>query len=736
MIKELTINWENCFGIKKLCHTFKYSPQKHVQMIYAPNGSMKTSFAKTMMYLSGQSTVKPLDKLCPEAIAKYEINVDGKQVPKENIYVINGEDNIDSSSSFVNFLASKELKEKYDEIYKNLSEAKDKLISKLIKASQSSDCEKEMFSAFRTSYDDTIFSVLEKLQSLIEKGFPLYVFKYNDIFDSSGKVKAFIDKYSDKIQQYIVHYESLLEDSVLYKKIGDFTFGTYHSEQLSKFVADGNFFGVNHKIKLSNGYEISSLEDLDLIIKQEDNRIFSDEKLKKLFKKITSAFDKNNEVRLFKRILENHPKWIPEIINYEEFKKKVWLGYLSSAEIKPLYDSYITVYNENKAILNDILEKAGKEQERWKDIIELYNSRFQVPVRVAIRNQKDVILKKEAAQLNFFYKDEEGHLIQEEEKSLNEILSKGEKRAFTILQFIFEAESRKLAEHDSIFVMDDIADSFDYQNKYAILEYIKDLAEDTSDKFYLIILTHNYDFYRTLSSRLSSSKPCLYMVDKTKKGEISLLPGKYIGNIYQHVFVGHDDNDKKFICMIPFVRNLIEYTKGDSSDEFKILTQCLHIKDKTKNITQTEVMDIIKNYTYDKGLKRQQSQDTMYNLIINTAKCIFEEEQPNPILIENKIVLSIAIRLIAEQYIHDLLILKGKKEEELACSGNQTGEWTKKYKSFVPDDTNKCIIERVNMMTPELIHINSFMFEPLIDMSLHHLLQLYDDCKRKLIVKK
>ena len=37
------------------------------------------------------------------------------------------------------------------------------------------------------------------------------------------------------------------------------------------------------------------------------------------------------------------------------------------------------------------------------------------------------------------------------------------------------------------------------------------------------------------------------------------------------------------------------------------------------------------------------------------------------------------------------------------------------------------IIEEVNIMTPELIHLNSFMYEPLIDMSIYHLLSLYSN---------
>lgn len=43
------------------------------------------------------------------------------------------------------------------------------------------------------------------------------------------------------------------------------------------------------------------------------------------------------------------------------------------------------------------------------------------------------------------------------------------------------------------------------------------------------------------------------------------------------------------------------------------------------------------------------------------------------------------------------------------------------------------LIEEVNMMTPEGIHLNSFMYEPLIDMSAEHLVSLYNRCKNELI---
>ena len=39
---------------------------------------------------------------------------------------------------------------------------------------------------------------------------------------------------------------------------------------------------------------------------------------------------------------------------------------------------------------------------------------------------------------------------------------------------------------------------------------------------------------------------------------------------------------------------------------------------------------------------------------------------------------------------------------------------------------NLKILTRVGMMTPEQIHLNSFMYEPLVDMSVRELLDLYD----------
>ena len=45
-MNTLTIDLENCYGIKQLDTTLDFSTTKAIA-IYAPNGSMKTSLAKT-----------------------------------------------------------------------------------------------------------------------------------------------------------------------------------------------------------------------------------------------------------------------------------------------------------------------------------------------------------------------------------------------------------------------------------------------------------------------------------------------------------------------------------------------------------------------------------------------------------------------------------------------------------------------------------------------------------------
>jgi ABC-type lipoprotein export system ATPase subunit len=115
-------------------------------------------------------------------------------------------------------------------------------------------------------------------------------------------------------------------------------------------------------------------------------------------------------------------------------------------------------------------------------------------------------LKIKAPISEFVFTDTDKKNLKREE--LLRVLSQGERRALYILNVIFEIRGRKNAGQKTLLIVDDIADSFDYRNKYAIVEYLKDISEDAN--FFQIILTHNFDFFRTIQRRgVVSYKQCL-----------------------------------------------------------------------------------------------------------------------------------------------------------------------------------------------------------------------------------
>lgn len=113
---------ENCYGIKKLNHTFSFNPNR-VHSIYAPNGFMKTSFSKTLNDLSRGEDSK--DEIYPERQNIRTIrDQNGRNLEKDDVFVIepyNQDFNSDKTSLL---LVNGELKSQYDSALKTLADKK------------------------------------------------------------------------------------------------------------------------------------------------------------------------------------------------------------------------------------------------------------------------------------------------------------------------------------------------------------------------------------------------------------------------------------------------------------------------------------------------------------------------------------------------------------------------------------------------------------------------------------
>lgn len=720
----LEIQLQNCFGIGKLDHKFDFGQlTTNTFLIYAPNGTMKTSFARTLDLIAKNDTKSmPCDRVYDNRPTTHTIVSDGNALPIESILVVNAEDNnYDSSSKISSFIASKDLKKKYDEIYSELENQKNEYIKKLKQVSQSTDCEAEFFNAYSQSPKDTFFELISTISKTLLSKPDTYNFRYNDIFDKKGNVQKFLDKNQKLLSDYVTKYNELLKKSKFFKSSGN-SFGTYQANELLKSTEDNSYFEAGHKFTLNDNVEIKSTQELKQLLQNEISSIVNDEKLKKSFDQVDKSIGANAELRSFKRAIEKDNLILVELDKYEDFRKKVWLNYISSLATET--EVLARFYESKKTELEQIINDAKKEFAIWEDIIKTFNERFFVPFEIKLVNQEDVVLKEETANLEFDYKDPNEAPVRKDKNSLLSILSKGEQRAFYILQLLFDVESRKQLNQKTLLILDDIADSFDYKNKYAIIEYLKELHNYPI--FRLLILTHNFDFYRTVASRLSLNRKAAFMVTKNDSREVILLEGKYRKDIFKY-FKQHISDTKIFISIIPFLRNLIEYTEDNTSANYRMLTSCLHLKSDTNSINCSTILNLIHNsFTSTNNQSISFGAKSIKDLIYETADLITQENPINEMLLENKITLSIAIRLKSEEY----MMNKIPNSVTLVITSNQTAELLEYFKQTNTDKTTIITLERVNLMTPENIHVNAFMYEPLIDISVFHLVDLYKKVKQ------
>jgi energy-coupling factor transporter ATP-binding protein EcfA2 len=719
MIKVI-IDLENCYGIKKLKTEFDFSQHK-VYAIYAANGAMKTSLAQTFNDIAEASASK--DRIFPDRVNKRDITDENNvPLPKENIVVIRPYDDgvIGHTEKTSTLLVDRKLRKEYEELHIEINKSKEIFLKALKEESGSKkDLEKEISSVF-TKNDDKFYRALIRVRDevLAQKDAPFASVNYDTIFDE--KVLSFLRTENAKtaIENYIKKYNELLAASIYFKK-GVFNY--FNAETIAKNLAVNGFFAAEHTINLNadEKLEITNQKQLEELIKKEKDGITNDDELRKTFLAIEKLIQKNKAVRGFEAYLGEHEELLTELANIESFKEKIWKSYFK-AQVE-LYIDLIEQYQAAEKRKGEIEEEASKQRTQWETVIEIFNKRFFVPFKLTAKNRVSVILGQEPI-LNLAFTFEDGVDQAPIEKSaLMEALSTGEKRAFYILNIIFEVEARKKAKQETIFVVDDIADSFDYKNKYAIIQYLKDIDEEPY--FNQIILTHNFDFFRTIESRFVAYPNCL-MALKNNDG-ISLVQATGIRNVFVNDWKPNFFTDpKKKISSIPFIRNLVEYTKGDKDPDYIKLTSLLHWKSDSIKITEKELGAI---YTSVFSIKEEGLNGTslMIELIEREAdECLNADAGIN---FENKIVLAIAIRIFAEKF------MVGKINDTKfvnSIESNQTHKLLDKFRVLFPDEVNILeIIQRVILMTPENIHLNSFMYEPILDMSDDHLKSLYKEVK-------
>ena len=736
-MKKLTISFQNCFGINKLNYEMDFSRCNAIT-IYARNGMMKTSFSNTFQCIRDGKERNIRDKIF-DLPAIVDIKADGKEMKPKDVFVIKSFESYYESKNLAALLVNSSVKIMINDllnlqkdIFSALSKKSGIKIEKTIDGKKVPDMEPVLIRDLQLKHESFLLS-LDQIQ-IDEQQLYFGDIKYSDVLDEDIVNKVILsDEFQANINQFLQKAEEIC------KKNPFLAMGKLMLPGLSKINTElkkQNFFVNDNQLRLSGGLSISSASALDKTIKQITNELNATDEFKKLAKFLSDA-----RGMALRRVLESHTEIIPYLVRkrLDEFRMLLWNSYL--IDLKDEFQALKSLYNSVKTKLSE----EQFEQTPWEKALAIFNSRFSVPFTMEIANKESAILGESLPRVEFrFEKKGVDNVVVMNRSKLEqlEILSQGEKRALYLLNIIFDIEQRNLLGQETLYIIDDIADSFDYKNKYAIIEYLFDLKHNSKNN--LIILSHNFDFYRTVSSRLGILRENRLIAESTNENAIRLREETYqkvFFKAWKEKLTNIKTSDVKcYLALIPFVRNFIEYGYDYSvlqekfnCNDFTVLTSLLHLKKITNQITIEDISLLYNKYLF--GDERKTLNPRCYENNQSITECLRTEADKidrNCILLENKIILSMVIRLNAENFM--LNMIKDKEDKFEEPTSNQTRYLiTKMEKEKYLDskiDTNIFrILDAVNIVTPEQIHVNSFMYEPLVDMDIIELLELYNQVK-------
>lgn len=737
---KVNIEIANGYGIKKFSHTFEFDqtsqyPHNDTHIVYAQNGTMKSSFAKVLADHAMGFSIK--DHIFDISGSCNLTDGAGNEIDKDRIFSVASFDNGEfESQSTASLLVSNDLRVEYQDLIKKYNDALDTFLKRVKSVSRinTRSTGQDIISEIVRQYGDSIPETPQELTTLIKsvrtelEAAPDYIHQMPYSVIGSKDALKFADDNKGVIQDLMNAYDEV-------KKSASFVRGGFDSGNARKLVdvvSKTKFLEVDHELELLNSQTgkretIATLEELESTLETDVDRILAkNPSLKKKFEKMIKDLSTDSRSGL-KGILENTDTRDVVLLmnNPRLFLRKLWEGYLK--ECLEEFDELCRVESEIESPLLEIIEKAKTQKTQWDRVVKKFNDRFRnLPYEIGIVNRESVILKGvDEPEPEIIYKgtsQNKSFKTVEERRDVKKLLSTGERKALYLLNVMFEVEANEKSQNPCLVVLDDIVDSFDYKNKYAFLEYIYDISKNYT-QIKLIIFTHNYDFFRLLQSRLFGNvyRKRSWFAAKSAD-ETTLVQAEHF-RVFGYMRQNAHNDKKMWLAMIPFARNLCEYRCDDitTDPDYLLLTNCLHSLD--RDITVGDIKDVLEK---EIGIKAAPFNDSeKFEDIILAAALEVQASPPAGINLYDSLILSMASRRLAENYMKSKMSQSDIDQIKLD-ENTFTRKLFEKYSAdYNEEEEILGNLDLVNLITPEHIHVNSFMYEPLIDMSNEELLQLH-----------
>lgn len=700
---------ENAFGIKSLKVNCNNKNILHQALIYSNNGTFKTSFSRTLYYLSQDMNFEIMDRISktPANINIELVDDCGNTISKDlnnKIIVFSSELYRSNDYSIINYAKElqfltidNESKDKVNElITNNVNKMKNMLIEKLKDKKINVDKTTSLF--FEKTIDSVSINDLESFFTFISKVEVRDISKIN-LKSLFTKPYEAIDKddFSKAATTYVQIFNKRLQEELF-----DADFNDSNCMSFLDSIKDSFYLSKSKKrgisIQDNTYYDEKEIEE---IFNNAIKNVSNDPSVLSANRELIKTMGVSKEAKGLREQFKDDPI----LINQLSIGRRNIIAIALINEGLDANKNLQTIATIKEEYLKLIQESQNKRSQ-FEDAIELYKSRFNPIFDIIIENKKESILGLQVPLLLFIHKSNKE--VKLEENDIKVILSSGEKTALNIISFIVNYEANKNSH--PIIVLDDIVETFDYSNRYAFIEYIRDIVNDEQS---IIVLTHNYEFYRTLRSRIQKlDQLCAY----SKDGKVYIEQNSSINFDMEKVF--DIQNDNRFLFSIPYLREI----KMMINYNTEILDNCLHYKTKTKQLT---ISDIIDEYFQKEKIKINGNRkyiDVLY-------ECADKFDINNRFDIVTKTIISIACRILLESKIinDNYSLIKEFDNYQLI-------KIKEKYGNSLSEEINN-LIDIVQITTPEFIHGNVFMYEPLVDIDGQNLLSLYDRIK-KIDIKK
>ena len=699
-MEKLVINkMKNAFGIANLSLNDK-EPYFFQDVIYSRNGTFKTSFSKTLYEIS-KGNISEIQDRISETKADLDIEIidefDNKIQDLINKFIVFSRDIYegdykrlsDYSKEYELIAIDQKDKDNLDHLLsENLKEPIFELEAMCKKINLDLNKVVETLKPKGNNKVDKLINIFELIAQASDNDTSKINFKkifqkpYDIIDDEKFKtsVANYIEVYNKRLN------EELFDDNFNENNCLDLI------NSLKKFSFLNETKGRGIIIKGKPYYKIEEIED---IFNKTIEEISTDSQIIEANKVLLKNLGNSKEAKVLKEEIINNPQLVQQL---SLGRKGAILSALKKSGIQ--YDSCIKILNIAKIKLTLLLEKVKEKSSIFDEALKVYINRFHPVFNVEIKNREESLLGLQVP--TFVFKHKRNADIEIDEIKLYELLSSGERTSLNIIKFLVEYLANK--QNHPFIILDDIVETFDYANRYAFIEYINDLVREKTS---IIVLTHNFEFYKTISSRIRNLRK---LEAHSDNGKIYISKNSNLNKNIEDILT--INSLEQLLFAIPYIREANVILKNDT----QMFNSLLHYNRQTKKIKLRQIKDLLGEKA---KVKLELNANKGYLETLKEVVKNFKTVDDNNIV--KKTILAMYLRIVLEEKIiqEDYSLLDGINDFQLARLQDL-------YSTRLSNKTNN-LIEKIQLSTPEFIHGNVFMYEPLVDIEAKYLMEIKEE---------